>query len=141
MSPNDKRVARLRIYLVEYSKKLSTLLDAVTALQTAGLLSFRPQGIQRAIGQIETVLADIDTGEVNGKKLARWFTRLDNGNFIERYTADRFVDRLDGPLMTTLGRAEKTWDSLHTTWSLAFTDEEFEGVSDEPSEGDSNDDD
>lgn len=130
---NTKRIARLRTHLVEYSKTLSTLLDALTALQTAGLLSFKPQGIQKTLGQIETVLADIDTGEADGRKLARWFTRLDNGNFVERYTADGFVDKLSGPLMTTLGKAEKTWDRLHTTWAYSFTDEEYEGASDEPS--------
>ncbi len=133
-TPNNKRVARLRTHLVEYSKTLSTLLDALNALQAAGLLSFRQQGIQKALGQIETVLADIDTGEVNGKQLARWFTRLDNGNFIERYTADGFVDKLGGPLMTTLSRSEKTWDRLHATWAYAFNDEEYESASAEPSE-------
>lgn len=131
---NSKRIARLRTHLVEYSKQLSTLLDALNALQMAGLLSFRQQGIQKALVQIETVLADIDTGEVDGRKLARWFTRLDNGNFVERYTADGFTEKLGGPLMTTLDRAEKTWDRLHATWSHSFDDDEYEGASAEPSE-------
>jgi hypothetical protein len=131
---NTKRIARLRTHLVEYSKTLSTLLDALTALQTMGLVSFKPAAINKALGQIETVLADIDTGEVNGRKLARWFSRLDNGNFVERFTADEFIDQLGGPLLSTLDKGEKTWDRLHATWGHSFTDDDYEGESDQPSE-------
>lgn len=131
---NAKRLARLRVHLVEYSKTLSTLLDALTALQTVGLVSFKPAAINKALGQIETVLADIDTGEVDGRKLARWFSRLDNGNFVERFTVDEFIEQLGGPFLSTLAKGEKTWDRLHATWGHSFTDDDYEGASGEQEE-------
>lgn len=129
MANNTKRIARLRSHLVEYSKTLSNLLDALTTLQTAGLTAFKPATLTKAINQLESVLADIDTGDLTEAKLARWYVRLDNGTFIERFTVDGFIEELGGPLLANLRRGEKTWERMHATWAYAFGDEAFETAS------------
>lgn len=123
---NTKRVARLRALLVEYSKSLSKLADALPILQSAGLTSYKPADVQKAIEQLEEVLAEIDTGEVTERKLARWYVRLDYGTFLERFTSEGFIDALRGPLLQSLDKGSKVWDRVHSTWSHAFGGEEYE---------------
>lgn len=126
MATNTKRIARLRTLLVEYSRSLSKLADALPILQSAGLTSYKPADVQKAIDQLEEVLAEIDTGEVTEKKLARWYVRLDYGSFLERFTSDGFLDALRGPLLQSLDKGQKVWDRIHSTWGHAISGDEYE---------------
>src|SRR5574343_955701 len=123
---NAKRVARLRSLLVEYSKTLSLLADALPILQSAGLQAYKPADVQKAIDQLEAVLAEIDTGEATEKKLARWYVRLDAGTYLERFTSDGFSESLRGNLIQSLEKGQKVWDRLHTTWAYTISGDEYE---------------